>query len=153
VSVAALSSLGCANATREPFETKSATDEPTASAGAGEAGAGEGGAMEHAIENPPSAWCTVRVVLETKCQRCHGVEPENGAPFSLVSYEDTQVENRSGRPRFEAIETAVAGDYMPPSFIMLDPPVEPLSESERELLLGWCASGAPNDSEGECPVP
>jgi len=109
--------------------------------------------MEHAIENPPGAWCKVRVLLEIKCQRCHGVEPENGAPFSLVSYEDTQVENRRGRPRFEAIEAAVAGDYMPPSFIVLEPPVESLSESERELLLGWCASGAPNDSDGECPSP
>jgi hypothetical protein len=41
------------------------------------------------------------------------------------------------------VQQAVENDAMPPSFIELEPPVEPLSDGEKALLLGWCADGAP----------
>jgi hypothetical protein len=93
-------------------------------------------------------WCAARGVLEAKCQRCHAAPPEHGAPFPLVTYEDTQVANRRGEARFMAIAAVVADGFMPPTFITLEPAVAPLSAHEQELLLGWCmAGGLPTDEE------
>jgi len=66
----------------------------------------------------------------------------NGAPFSLLSYEDTQVIDGRGKPRFQKMADAVASAYMPPQFLNLTPPVEPLTDEERMTLLDWCAAGA-----------
>jgi uncharacterized membrane protein len=110
----------------------------TATPIAGTAGAGDAAPV---IE---SDWCGVRSVLEAKCQRCHAAPPEHGAPFSLVTYDDTQQVNAHGEARFVQIEAAISKDYMPPSFITLDPPVSALTDGERAALLGWCRAGAPD---------
>lgn len=86
-----------------------------------------------------------------KCQRCHALEPEHGAPFSLVSYDDTQVLNGKGNPRYEQIAVAVSSDFMPPSFLVLEPEVEPLTAQELATLLAWCEQGAPGPAvEDDC---
>jgi hypothetical protein len=90
-------------------------------------------------------------VLESKCQRCHGEELENGAPFSLVTYDDVRATNKKGKPRFEAIASALESELMPPSYLELEPPVLALQEDERALLLAWCEQGAPGDGSDECP--
>lgn len=95
-------------------------------------------------------WCAARDVLERKCQRCHSSEPEHGAPFALVAYEDTQVLNAKGKPRYEQIAVAVSSDFMPPSFLKLTPEVELLTEPERTTLLDWCEQGAPGSDELDC---
>jgi uncharacterized membrane protein len=95
-------------------------------------------------------WCAVRPVLEAKCQRCHAAPPVHGAPFALVTYEDTQVANRRGEARFMAIAAVVADGFMPPAFITLEPAVEPLSAEEQELLLGWCRAGGLPVDEAAC---
>lgn len=97
-----------------------------------------------------TTWCAARTVLEQKCQRCHGAEPDYGAPFSLVTYEDTQVANAKGKLRYELIAAAVSSDYMPPSFLQLTPEVEPLTEQERTTLLDWCDAGAPGPDQPDC---
>jgi hypothetical protein len=89
--------------------------------------------------------------LEQKCQRCHAEEPQHGAPFALVSYQDTQVVNAKGKPRYERIATAVSSDFMPPSFLTLTPPVEPLTDLERAAVLDWCDLGAPGPAEDDAP--
>jgi uncharacterized membrane protein len=87
-------------------------------------------------------WCEVRTVLADKCHRCHTAPPEHGAPFSLLTYDDTQVLDRRGTPRFERVHDAVESEYMPPTFLKLDPPVEPLTSNERAVLLDWAEAGA-----------
>jgi uncharacterized membrane protein len=144
VTVATTLVLACADPALEPVEMRSAQGPSAAGAG------GENASAEHPVAPASPAWCAVRDLLGAKCQRCHGAAPEHGAPFSLVTYEDTQVEDRKGRPRFEAIAAAVASDYMPPGFIELDPLVAPLTGDERSLLLDWCASGAPSGANAEC---
>jgi uncharacterized membrane protein len=89
--------------------------------------------------NEPT-WCQVRSVLADKCHRCHTAPPEHGAPFSLLTYEDTQVVDRRGTRRFERLHDAVESEYMPPTFLKLDPPVEALTDNERQLLLDWSAA-------------
>ena len=90
-----------------------------------------------------SEWCAALAVLETKCQRCHANPPQNGAPFALLTYEDTQALDRNGTPRFEKMREVVESDYMPPGFLKVTPPVEPLSAAEKSTLLAWLAGEPP----------
>jgi hypothetical protein len=47
-----------------------------------------------------------------------------------------------------AIAAVVAGGFMPPAFITLEPAVALLTADEQELLLGWCeAGGLPTDED------
>jgi len=98
-----------------------------------------------------SSWCAAREVLEQKCQRCHAEETQHGAPFALASYQDTQVVSAKGKPRYELIAAAVSSDFMPPSFLNVAPPVEPLTDLERAALLDWCDRGAPGPSAPDSP--
>jgi uncharacterized membrane protein len=97
-----------------------------------------------------SSWCATDRVLSRKCRRCHQDPPLNGAPFPLLSYEDTQVVDGRGKPRFQKMADAVASAYMPPQFLSLTPPVEPLTDEERTILLDWCAAGARADEGAAC---
>jgi len=99
------------------------------------------------------AWCTVQAIFAAKCQRCHGSPEANGAPFSLVSYDDTQVLDRKGRARFERIAKVVEDQSMPPRSLKLEPPVEPLSDEERATILSWCAHGATPAEDDSCSAP
>lgn len=86
-------------------------------------------------------WCQVREVLQAKCQRCHDSPPANSAPFPLVTYDDTQVEE-AGITRWERMQDMVDRRLMPPPGNGLDPPAEMPTEDERELLLAWFEEGA-----------
>jgi hypothetical protein len=82
----------------------------------------------------------------------------------LLTYDDLQA------PYFdtefaiwERARDAVAIDFMPATFIELDPPVEPLTCEEKTTLLGWLEQGAQplggtdcSDVDAEllgCPMP
>jgi len=91
-------------------------------------------------------WCAAQVVIQAKCQRCHGEPTEYGAPFSLLTYADTQVVDRKGSPRYEKMKAALEAEYMPPQFLELSPPVEALTESESATLLAWLSAQPPLDS-------
>jgi uncharacterized membrane protein len=92
-----------------------------------------------------SNFCAASAVLRDKCQRCHQDPPLSGAPFPLLTYDDTQLVDRKGVPRFERMKAAVDSDYMPPLVLELEPPVETLQESERAALLSWLSSEPPQD--------
>ena len=49
-------------------------------------------------------FCAARTVLRDKCQRCHQDPTQNGAPFPLLTYADTQVVDRKGVPRFQRMK-------------------------------------------------
>jgi hypothetical protein len=100
-------------------------------------------------DEPPDAptgtvsWCEVRVVLGAKCQRCHIGEGLHGAPFPLVSYDDTQVYMASlEKRRWELMENMVDQDLMPPEDPRLDPPPAKLTAGEKSVLMTWFAEGA-----------
>lgn len=97
-----------------------------------------------------SEWCAADLVLSHKCRRCHQAPPKNGAPFSLLTYEDTQLVDSQGKPRFMRMADAVSSGYMPAQFVSLTPPVEGLTADERATLLGWCEAGAPPGAD--CPT-
>lgn len=85
-----------------------------------------------------------------KCQRCHAAPATHGAPFSLVSYDDTQVLDHQGHVRFERIAEVVEAQSMPALYITLEPPVEPLQEQERKTILDWCARGGGLTGSASC---
>jgi hypothetical protein len=117
---------------------------------AGESPAGTAG--EGSADSGPT-FCEALEVIERKCQRCHVEPPEHGAPFALVTYDDTQVVNRSGVPRYERMLAAVESDFMPATFIELEPPVEPLDDDEKALLVDWLSRGAEPVGGTDCSSP
>jgi uncharacterized membrane protein len=97
-----------------------------------------------------NAFCSAFAVLQQKCVRCHSDPPVNGAPFSLDSYEATQVPSHSGDElRTDRIKRAVESGFMPLTSLRVDPPVEPLTCEERATLLAWIDAGAPPPPDGD----
>jgi hypothetical protein len=92
---------------------------------------------------PALSWCEVQPIIAEKCGRCHGDPLTNGAPFMLVTHADTQRLDARERPRYQRMLSAIETDYMPATFVKLEPAVEPLTESERQQLLEWMSAGAP----------
>jgi hypothetical protein len=127
--------LGCAHS--QPL-----TGQGDGGATSNEASAADGGANL----GTRSDWCAARTVLRDKCQRCHQDPTQNGAPFALLTYADTQVADRKGVPRFQKMKAALETDYMPPMFLKLEPAVEVLRAAERDSLLSWLSSDPPLDS-------
>jgi hypothetical protein len=89
-------------------------------------------------------WCEVSDVLVAKCQRCHvGEKGLNGAPFPLVTFEDTQAPYGStGQRRWERMRYMVDEDLMPPVDASFSPPPEKLATGEKALLMTWFDEGA-----------
>jgi hypothetical protein len=88
-------------------------------------------------------WCQALGVLKSSCQRCHVDPPLNGAPMALLTYEDTQAQWFTTEFKtWERMQDAVAGEFMPATFVELDPPVMKLSCAEKTTLLGWLEQGA-----------
>src|SRR5688572_10943538 len=117
------------------------TNPPPCDSGAG----GEGG-----VPAVPVRFCQAEIVLRTVCQRCHTDPPLNGAPFSLVTYEDTQEPFGTGRQRWQRMKEAVESGFMPLQGLDLDPPIEPLTCEERSTLLGWLGQCAPPEGGTDC---
>ena len=112
--------------------------------------------------NVALTYCDAAPILELKCQRCHQDPPESGAPFPLLTYADTQVpaplQGDTERKRAADILSAIETNYMPFMGLPLDPPVSPLTCSERTTLLDWLRKGASppppgrEDCHGVTPV-
>lgn len=130
-------------------------DDPSAAGAQGAGGAGAPGAAG-SPSGAPIAWCSTLVVLQSKCQRCHQDPPKNGAPMSLLTYDDTQAMWTTTLDVHDVMLDAVERDFMPyvalnepPTSIM--PPVEPLTPDEKATLLGWLEQGALPEGGTECP--
>jgi hypothetical protein len=123
----------------------------------GESGAGgrpepgePGGAAGTPTELEPVIPCAVRVVLQSNCQRCHQDPELNGAPFPLLTWDDTRVEFGAVLV-YQAMLEAVDDDFMPPTWLDVNPPVQPLTTVEKQTLLDWLEAGAPPaDALVEC---
>jgi hypothetical protein len=85
--------------------------------------------------------CAVDDLLAAKCRRCHTKPTRHTAPFALLTWEDTQ-ELLRDRPRFVVMESAVRSGYMPYN-IAANPPVERLSDAEKQIIIDWVEGGAP----------
>jgi hypothetical protein len=155
-----------------PFPTEPVTDEPRPSGG-GSGGAvavepGAGGAAEPTSGAPaaagaggspetPISFCAALVVVQAKCQRCHGDPITNSAPVPFLTYEHFQAQYYDTELKWwEVAVGMVERDVMP--FVALNenpslegPPVEPLTAEEKATLLGWLKQGALPEGGTDCP--
>jgi uncharacterized membrane protein len=90
--------------------------------------------------------CAVDDVLAAKCRRCHTVPTRHGAPFALLTWEDTHAVVRD-RVTFEVMGRAVTSGFMPYN-VQANPPVERLTDQEKQTIVDWVAAGAPRAA---CP--
>jgi hypothetical protein len=116
---------------------------PACDEGAG----GEGGVPAVAVR-----FCQAERVLRESCQRCHQRPPLNGAPFPLVTYEDTQATFDVGKARWQRMKEVVESNFMPLR-LRLDPPVEPLTCEQKSTLLGWLEQCAQPEGGTACDDP
>jgi hypothetical protein len=91
----------------------------------------------------------VAAVLMAKCQTCHKVPPKDRAPFSLLTYADTQapdpVDPYTGEPIWEVMHVVIQPDAVPHMPFGNSPQ---LTATEMETLDGWllaCALPAPQE--------
>lgn len=89
--------------------------------------------------------CEVDEVLASKCRRCHSTPPRHNAPFPLFTWTDLQAP-RGSDPMYQVVGRVVQTGFMPLR-IETNPPIEPLTEGEKKILLDWVSSGAPR---GKC---
>jgi hypothetical protein len=95
--------------------------------------------------------CDIAAVLSSRCWRCHTQPQQNGAPFPLLTWQDTRA-SYLDTPIWRLMIQAVSTDYMP--FMgdpKLKPPVQPLSASQKQTLLDWLHQGGPPASGVVCP--
>src|SRR5215510_11257918 len=104
-------------------------------------------------EDPPAetagtvTWCQALGVLEASCQRCHNDPAQNGAPFPLLAYDDTQMMYGTVGPQpvWKWMQDWVGRGMMPPvnpATMLLVPPVAPLSCDQKTTLMTWLNEGA-----------
>lgn len=88
--------------------------------------------------------CAVDDVFAKKCRRCHTIPPRHGAPFVFLTWDDTR-QDRFGQPLYVVIGRAVKSGFMPYK-IEANPPVLPLTEDEKKVILDWVDAGGPKEA-------
>jgi hypothetical protein len=145
--------LACACSDHEPELERiggiggSVADSGAAGGQGGQSGS-DGGCAAPSAQNPTFP-CEVEAVLKAKCHRCHQDPQQNGAPFPLLTWENTQVDY-FGKPIYQRMESVVSSDFMPFTSLALNPPVEPLTADEKATLLDWLVCAIPADG-AVCP--
>lgn len=89
--------------------------------------------------------CAVDDVFARKCRRCHTIPTRHGAPLVFLTWEDTR-QDRQGMPIASVIGRAVRTGFMPYR-MEANPPVLPLTDDEKKIILDWVDAGAPR---GDC---
>jgi gluconolactonase len=90
----------------------------------------------------------VEPIVVAKCQRCHGDPPAENAPYSIVTYAQTQAQAPALTvPVYERMSLRVQSPDapMPPRMPPhpFPPPPEPLTVDEIEIIRIWALIGAP----------
>jgi hypothetical protein len=83
--------------------------------------------------------CQVDDVFAAKCRRCHTLPTRHNAPFVFLTWDD------------QVIGRAVRSGFMPYR-IDANPPVQPLTDDEKKIILEWVDAGAPRqDCDSNAP--
>lgn len=125
----------------EPEGIRRLTDSGAVDPGSG----GAGGASLMTVDG-----CEAAQLLEDRCGRCHGDPIAHGAPFSFVTSEDRERVDAKGVTRRERMAQAIERGDMPALFIELEPPVQGLSDEERDTLLRWLRASNVPDEPAAC---
>jgi len=106
---------------------------------------GAGGAGGASCDTTPATGdfpCDVFTVLQNNCHSCHQAPPLNGAPYSLLTYEDTrELNGMTTTPRWKRMGEVVESGFMPLG--------KTISAMDKQILLDWVAGCAlPADTMG-----
>jgi hypothetical protein len=113
---------------------------PPGAGGGGGSGGGGGPTCEDTTDTGDFP-CDVFTVLENNCHTCHQNPPQKGAPFSLLTYEDTQAPyGVMGGQRWQRMKQVVETGFMPLG--------STLPDSDKQLLLGWLEGCAQPAADG-----
>jgi len=165
VTAAALLALysGCGE---QSTERRGGGDIPDLSAGSGMVEApGAGGDASEAAGAGGAAgaagsdlvpWCAAYKIVNCVCQQCHQNPPVNGAPLSLITYDDTQAQYTGSAVKktvWQEMQEVISSRFMPymgdPTLM---PPVKPLTDEQQTTMLTWLAQGALDTGGQDCPV-
>ncbi len=110
---------------------------PPPPSGSSSGGGGSGGGLS--CETTPATGdfpCDVFAVLEANCHSCHQSPPLFGAPYSLLTYEDTrEFAGMTTIPRWVRVGAVVESNFMPLGTTM--------PADDKKILLDWVAACAP----------
>lgn len=102
--------------------------------------------------------CQLDDVFAAKCRRCHTIPARHGAPLVFLTWDDAQQE-RGGQKLTQVIGRVVRSGFMPYR-IEANPPVQPLTDDEKKIILDWVDAGGPkqacngpSDPETALPTP
>ncbi len=87
--------------------------------------------------------CKVDDIFASKCRRCHTIPTRHGAPLVFLTWDDTR-QDRLGQPLYAVIGRAVRTSFMPYR-VEANPPVMPLTDDEKKIILDWVDAGAPRE--------
>lgn len=132
----------CVGGDCEPYQPS--LPEPGEGGGGGGRLCYEGCVTDAVSGNTGELPCEVEAVLDN-CRRCHTTPLQNGAPFPLDTYEDTQ-QLYLGTAIWARLDAVVSIDFMP-----LQPPL--LTDDEKAALLDdWaCRCAPPREAGVTCP--
>ncbi len=135
--VAAVAAVACTLA--EPLDAEGSKRRPNTNTG--EVNANDTDTSGTRIETATGLPCDVDAILKTRCQTCHGSEPQFGASAPLVTWDDLQKPGPgayANKKVYELVKERIADDArpMPPS------PQPRLTSDERATIEKWIASGA-----------
>ena len=94
--------------------------------------------------------CDVWQVMHDRCHCCHQEPQQNGAPFPLLTYEDTRAEYFMGKLRWERMAEVTADDGLPHMPLAT---AAQLSTAQLKVLQDWFAACAPPAAEYKGGVP
>jgi hypothetical protein len=96
-------------------------------------------------ETPSGLPCPVAAVLAQHCTTCHGSTPLNGAPDSLMTWDDTQKDSftEPGKKIYQVMQERIHDDAnpMPPA------PNARLSANDTATIDGWVNAGAAKSTD------
>ncbi len=105
---------------------------------------GGGGAGGSPCETTPATGdfpCEVFTVLQNNCHSCHQSPPQSGAPYSLLTYEDTRVPFFMDKLRWQRMGEVVDSGFMPFGAT--------ITPADKQILLDWVSTCAlPADAMG-----
>jgi len=108
--------------------------------GGGSGGSGGGGPSCENTTDVGDFPCDVHAVLQHNCFTCHQNPPQKGAPFSLLTYEDTQAPYGMTKQRWERMREVVDSGFMPQG--------SSLTDNDKQILLGWLEACAQPAADG-----
>ena len=152
--ITALPLVGC-NADLTPGCLSGQCPPPETTTTSSSTGGGDGGVVCAPLPATGDIPCEVFKVIHGVCNRCHVNPPLGGAPFPILSYEDTQLPfDTHGKLRYQRMKEVIqpsGSPHMPFDSNLIVVP--PLTAAEFTTLDTWLTCPTPTAQGQGCACP